>query len=139
MFETVAFVAWLDARSVHVDRSLVSQWATGTTHLPADVLPLLAQFTDRPDLVFGEYLHQLRCDVFHLPDTQGNDIDVRDLLLEAGAALGRLDHAMVVAKSADSPGGAEITREENAELLRHLDVLIHQLAELRGRFTPTKR
>ena len=48
-----ALVEWLASRGTTVDRTLVSHWGAGRSHLPADVLVLLSEFTERPELVWS--------------------------------------------------------------------------------------
>lgn len=138
-----ALVHWLAERNTQVDRTLVSHWSAGRTHLPADLLPLLAAFTGRPDLVYAEYLRAAHCDVIHIPQETVADKDLIDLMLEAGASLGRLQTALLEARSPASPGGETITAEERNTLRDQVDDLIQQLANLRaqleGHLAPSLR
>ncbi len=134
-----ALVQWLGSRGTVVDRTLVSHWGGGRSHLPADVLPLLAEFTERPELVFGPYLHAVNCYVYHLPDHAADGTELTDLMLEAGACLGRLQHTLAEARSPDSPGGVTITEEERHALAERLNELIHHLAEVRAGLMPVTK
>jgi hypothetical protein len=131
-FKAEAFVCWLAERDIRVDRSLVSHWMNGRTHLPADILVRLSQFTERADVVFGEYLREVGLEPVRLRGTALPDRDIVDLMLEAGATLGRLQRALIQALSPDSPGGREITREECRDLRRRLDDFITRLVGLRA-------
>lgn len=133
LLKVAALVAWMKGREIHVDRTLVSHWVAGSTHLPADLLPLLAEFTGRPELVFGEYVRAVDCEVVRIPTELAEDEDLTDLLLGAGASLGRLHQALCDARSPSSPGGVAITTEERTELRTRLDELIHLLADVRAR------
>lgn len=135
VFKAEAFVAWLQERDLHIDRTLVSHWMNGRTHLPADILVRLAQFTDRADLVFGEYLRALECELVHLDSAAPEDRDIVDLVLEAGATLGHLQRAVIQALAPDSPGGREITGDECRVIRRHLDEFISELTGLRANLT----
>jgi len=128
-----AFVAWMDAGGNPIDRSLVSHWCAGRSHLPADVLPLLANFTGQPEAVFGPYLRPAHCTVAHVPDGTESDEDLVDLILEAGSTLGKLQHALHEARMPESPGGHAITTDERDGLRHHLDELIQRLADIRVR------
>jgi hypothetical protein len=127
-----AFAAWLSEKDLRVDRSLISHWTSGSAHLPADILVRLAQFTGRSDLVFSSYLRELNCELVHLRESALPDRDIVDLMLEAGATLGRLQRALIQALSPDSPGGRNITREECRDLRCRLDDFIAQLTNLRA-------
>ncbi len=133
LFKVEAFVAHLSERGVRVDRTLVSHWRAGRTHLPADLLPILAEFTGRPDLVYGPYLREAGCEVVRLPRGALEDRDLVDLILDAGATLGRLQRALFDARRPSSPGGEAVTPDERAELLGRVDELIQRLADLRAR------
>ncbi len=133
LLKVEALVAWLKGREIHVDRTLVSHWVAGSTHLPADLLPLLAEFTGRPDQVFGEYVRVVECEVVQIPSASAEDEDLTDLLLGASASLGRLHQVLCEARSPASPGGVTITADERAELSTRLDELIHLLADVRAR------
>ncbi len=128
-----ALVAWLAGRDVHVDRTLVSHWTTGATHLPADLLPLLAEFCGHPHEVFGPYVRAVDCELVDVPASPAGGEDLVDLLLGAGASLGRLQQALHDARAPESPGGVAVTEEERAALRLRLDELIHVLADIRAR------
>lgn len=127
-----AFVRWLDERGISIDRTLVSHWIGGRAHLPADALPLLAQFSDHPELVFGEYLRVVGCELQRLPEARVQARELADHMLEAGVAVGHLQAALLQAKSPDSPGGAVITDDERVELNRYVDRLVQQLLDLKA-------
>jgi hypothetical protein len=116
-----------------VDRTLVSHWSAGRTHLPADLLPLLAEFSGRPDEVFGAFVRAVDCDVVRIPARATADADLIDQVLAAGASLGRLHQALADARAPDSPGGMAITPEERSALQRRFDELITRLADTRAR------
>jgi hypothetical protein len=101
--------------------------------LPADLLPLIAEFTGRPDIVFGLFLREVRCEAVEIPRASIEDGDLVDLILDAGASLGRLQRALFEARLPSSPGGEAITTEEREELKAVLDELIQRLADFRAR------
>lgn len=127
-----AFLAWLAERSVQIDRTLLSHWEAGRSHLPADLLPCLAEFTGRPDLVFGRYLREVGCDVVRLPDGMLGDAGLTEAMLAAGAAVGRLQLAVLEARLPQSPGGTAITAGEREMLGRQVERLMQQLADLKA-------
>ncbi len=131
LLKVEAFVQWLADRDLGVDRTLVSHWGSGRSHLPADLLPRLAEFTGHPEHVFGDYVRAVGCEVVRLPRGQASSEALIQLMLEAGALLGRLQQALIHAIAPDSPGGEAITSDERQELTERLDTLIHQLAEVR--------
>jgi len=133
LLKVEAFVHWLAERDLGVDRTLVSHWASGRAHLPADLLPHLARFTESPEHVFGDYLREVRCELVRVPRGETSSQALIQLLLEAGALLGRLQHSLIQAMAPDSPGGEAITADEREELSTRLDTLIHQLIDIRAR------
>lgn len=135
LLKVEALVAWLGQQRISVDRTLVSHWCAGRSHLPADLLPHLSRFTERPDLVFGGFLQAVGCELFRLPRGRFADSDLVDLILEAGACVGRMQQTLAQARSPGSPGGESVTEEEREDILQRLDDLIHHLVELRGRLT----
>jgi len=137
LLKVEAFIAFLAERGIEIDRTLISHWRAGRSHLPADLLPLLSEFSERPDLVFGPMLRALHCDVAHIPEGAASDRQLIDLVLEAGAALGRLQLALFEARMPGSPGGEAITEAERQELEEHLDRLIQRLADLKARLVTT--
>ncbi len=126
-----ALVAYLAERGVHVDRTLVSHWQAGRAHLPADLLPHLAELSGRPELVFGPLLRPVRCEVVHSPSGSPDGRELIDLVLEAGARVGRLQRALLEARAETSPGGQTVTSEERAALVAELDGLIQRLSDVR--------
>lgn len=127
-----AFAAWLNERGVKVDRTLVSHWASGRSHLPADLLPLLAEYTGSPERVFGPYVREIGCELMRLPVESPEATDLLRLFLSAGAHLGLLHESLAAAIAPDGPGGEAITPEERDELLKRADSLIEQLVNIRG-------
>jgi hypothetical protein len=132
LFKAEAFVTWLESKERRIDRTLISHWMSGRTHLPADILVHLAEFTGRPRLVFGEYLRDIKCEVVHLKAALIEDKDIVDLMLEAGVSLGRLQRALIQTLAPDSPGGRDITSEECRDLRVRLDEFISQLTGFRA-------
>lgn len=133
LLKVEAFVHWLGERGIQIDRTLVSHWIAGRSHLPADVLPLLSEFCERPDVVFGGYLKGLGCDVVNLPEGRIDGRELTEMCLEAGATLGRLQRTLLEAMEPESPAGEAISDGERHLLDKRLDELIHHLADLRAR------
>jgi len=131
LLKVEAFVAWLGERGVLVDRTLVSHWIGGRAHLPADVLPWLARFCERPERVFGRFVRAAGCEVVRLPDETVTDRELIDLLLEAAGTMGRVHTTLLQARAWESPGGTTVTASERQALAAWVDELMHQLAELR--------
>jgi len=132
LLKVEAFISWLAEREIRVDRTLVSHWSSARSHLPADMLPRLAGFTERPDIVFRPFLHAVDCEVVHIPRGRPGERQLIELLLEAGALLGRLQRSLIEALAPESPGGRAITDDERDKLHGRLDELIHQLVEIRA-------
>lgn len=128
-----AFVAWMSDRGVRIDRTLLSHWFADRSHLPADLLPHLAQFTGRPELVYGPYLKDSQCELVHLQVGRPDERELTDQMLEVGASLGRIHRTVIDVRLPDSDGGEDITRAERRDLVKLISHLIHQLAELRAR------
>jgi hypothetical protein len=139
LLKVEALVAWMGERGLAVDRTLVSHWIAGRTHLPADLLPLLAEFTGRPEQVFGVFVRAVQHEVVRIAAAPPEDEELVDLLLAAGASLGRLQQALFDARSPDSPGGVDVTAAERVALKALLDELIQLLADVRGRLQPDSR
>ena len=133
LLKVEAFVHWLGDRGLGVDRTLVSHWASGRAHLPADLLPHLANFSGSPEHVFGDYLREVGCEVVRVPQGNASGQALIQLMLEAGALLGRLQHSLIQAIAPESPGGEAITTEERDELTERLNTLIQQLMDVRAR------
>jgi hypothetical protein len=133
LLKVEAFVSWLRERGIGIDRTLVSHWIAGRSHLPADVLPLLSEFSERPDVVFGGYLKELGCDVVNVPEGSVDGRELTEMCLEAGATLGRLQRTLLEAMAPDSPAGEAVSAGERKLLDKRLDELIHHLADLRAR------
>lgn len=133
VFKVDAFVSWLSERGVAIDRTLVSHWVAGRSHLPADALPLLAEFTGHPELVYGEFLRAAFYEPVHLGAVAPTEREITDQMLEVGATLGRLHRTVIDVRLPDSPGGSSITPGEKRILCEQLTALIHQLVELRTR------
>lgn len=133
LLKVEALTAFLAARDLPVDRTLISHWASGRTHLPADLLPLLAEFCGEPEQVFGEYLRAVDCEVVRIPVSVPEDEDLVDLVLAAGASLGRLHQSLHDARAPEGPGGVAITEVEREALQHRVDELIQLLADVRAR------
>jgi len=128
-----AFACWLGERDIRIDRTLVSHWTAGRSHLPADILPHLAEFTERGERVFGPYVRDLGYELIPVPKgAPEGGRELAELLLELSVTLGRLQLALMEARSPDSPGGKEITAGEWSILRDRLDDLIHRAADLRA-------
>ena len=108
------------------------------SHLPADLLPLLARFTEDPDAVFGPYVREVGWEAVPVPEGTPDGAELTDLLLECNVALGRLQGALIRARQPDSPGGEAITVSEGQILLGRLDELIHRLADLRAQLSAAR-
>lgn len=131
LLKAEAFTVWLRDQDIPIDRTLISHWSAGRSHLPADVLPHLAQFTGRAERVFGPYLRHLGFEPVAVPEGAPEGKELADLLLELSVALGKLQLALVEARSPGGPGGRNITAGEWDVLGRRLDELIHRAADLR--------
>jgi hypothetical protein len=132
LLKVEAFVAWLAEHGIGIDRTLVSHWNAGRSHLPADLLPLLAGFTERADVVYGPYLRDTGYELVDIPTAEAQGRDLTDLVLECNADLGRLQVALLEARSPGSPGGEAIVASERKQLRALLDDLMHRLAQLRA-------
>jgi len=133
-----AFLAWLADRQINIDRTLVSHWIGARSHLPADILPCLADFTGRPELVFGPYVREVECEIVRVPHNPLGTRELIEMVLALGATLGRLQSGVIAARSPQSPGGEEITPEERKELGKTLDELIHLLVGIKEQLGPPR-
>jgi len=91
-----------------VDRTLVSHWCAGRSHLPP-ISCAPRRVHDRPDLVYGPFVRAVGYELFALPAVNGSVPELVDLTLEVGSHLGRLQKALLHARAPDSPGGGTIT------------------------------
>ena len=103
-----------DATGEPMTKQQVSLWTTGEQHLPADVLPHLAAFVGRTDLVFDPLVRASGLEPA-APASEPHAIHA--------VTRSALDVAREIAESTDpeSPGGAELTDEERDRLRRELE------------------
>ncbi len=133
LFKVEAFLGWLAEHDIEIDRTLVSHWAAGRSHFPADLLPHLAEFTGRPELVFGPYLHGIGCELVRIPEGKAVEGQLTEAMLVMGGTMGHLQQVLMRARAPDSPAGKDLSTEECAHLRRHLEELIQQLADFNVR------
>jgi hypothetical protein len=138
-FKAEAFVSWLTERRITIDRTLVSHWMNHRVHLPADILVRLAEFNGRPDWVFSHFLRAVGCELVQLKETPPADGDIVDLMLQAGATLGKLNQVLIQSLAPESPGGRAITRDECTKIRQGLDDFISQLTGLRAHLRQRER
>ena len=113
LLDQEAFAAHLESATGElITRQVVSQWVTGDSHLPADVLEHLADFTGRADLVLAPFAR-----------ASGAHVVVSDPVVAAqGAVLAAIDPA--------GPRGVAVDATERADLVRVAEDLRAQLDSL---------
>lgn len=132
-FKVASLMCWLEEKGLNVDQALFSQWKKGSTHLPADVLPLLAAYSENPEVVFSEYTRTADCEVLRLQPRDDHEGDLVDAVFTATDYMGRLSRAFSEARMPDSDGGKHITPTECESLLENLNDAIQRLVDLRSR------
>lgn len=132
LLDTEALATWIGEATGHpVARQLVSQWISGDAHLPADVLPLLADFVGDADLVFGPL--RRACTIAE-PDAPAPRSEP-DAIHGLSHRMATLQLALVEARAPSSAGGSDLTDDERHALIeqaeRLQEELAHTLASLR--------
>ena len=132
-FKVASFTRWLRDKGVNVKDGNFTQWKKGYSHLPADALPLLAEYLNKPELVFSEYIRVVDSELLRLHPTKTSKGDLIDDFFIASDYMGRLSRAFFSVREPDSDDGQTITPSECEFLLDCLNDSIQKLVNLRSR------
>jgi transcriptional regulator with XRE-family HTH domain len=131
---------WTDrafARFLGIDSTLISRWRRGDRGMPVEVLPLLAQYTGDPELVYGDLLARAGCRVAKEYDETETDLETAIHTMRR--RIGEMIVTLADATDPAGPSGPSLDPDEQDEVLDEVVALRQDAGRLEAAIRMAQR